>query len=166
MAMTPTWSLRPFAPGDEAAVRHVVREAFGQPDEARLVDQLRAEGDATHEILAWSGETAIGHVLLSRMAAPLNALALAPVSVIPDRQRQGIGQALVRAAIASAQTTPCQAIFVLGDLDYYGRFGFDPALAAGFDSPYAGAHFAALALKPWPTRGGVLGHAPAFGALA
>lgn len=165
MATTGGGSLRAFAPGDEAAAREVVTAAFGQADEADLVDALRADGDVVIELLAFAGAAAVGHVLLSRMTAPLQALALAPVSVIPSHQRQGVGQALVRAAIAAAEAGPWQAIFVLGDLDYYGRFGFEAALAAPFDSHYAGPHFAALALKPWPARCGLLRHAPAFGAL-
>jgi putative acetyltransferase len=165
MATTAGDALRAFAPSDEAAARNVVTAAFGQADEADLVDALRADGDVVIEILAFAGEAAVGHVMLSRMTAPLPALALAPVSVIPAHQRQGVGQALVRAAVAAARAGPWQAIFVLGDLDYYGRFGFDAALAAPFDSPYAGPHFAALALKPWPASHGVLRHAPAFDAL-
>lgn len=166
MATTADVRLRPFVAGDEAAAREVVTAAFGQADEADLVDALRADGDVAYEILAYAGATAVGHVMLSRMSAPLQALALAPVSVIPAHQRQGVGQALVRTAIAAAEAGPWQAIFVLGDLDYYGRFGFEAALAAPFDSPYAGPHFAALALKPWPASHGVLRHAPAFDALA
>ena len=55
---------------------------------------------------------------------------------------------------------------MLGAPAYYTRFGFDPALAAGFASNYASPYFMALALNPpLPQLVGQLNHAPAFAAL-
>lgn len=91
---------------------------------------------------------------------------LAPLAVAPERQRQGIGAALVAAALAAAAGGGWRAVFVLGDPAYYRRFGFDAALAAGFDSPYAGPHLMARPLGgPLPARGGPIRHAPAFAAI-
>lgn len=103
----------------------------------------------------------VGHVLLSRMTAPFPALALAPVSVTPLHQNRGVGAALVRAALARAAAGEWRGVFVLGDPAYYGRFGFDVALATEFDSPFAGEHFMALG-GALPTRRGHLQHAAAF----
>jgi predicted GNAT family acetyltransferase len=75
------------------------------------------------------------------MQAPFRALALAPVSVAPERQKAGIGSALVRSAVERARQAGWEAVFVLGDPAYYGRFGFDAHRAAGFSTPYAGEHF-------------------------
>jgi putative acetyltransferase len=80
------------------------------------------------------------------MSAPFHALGLAPLSVLPQWQRRGIGSALVKSAVQRARARECRAIFVLGDPDYYGRFGFRTDLAAGFSSPYAGPHFMVLPL--------------------
>ncbi len=94
------------------------------------------------------------------------AVALAPLSVAPARQGQGIGASLVRAAIERARGEGWEAIFVLGDRGYYERFGFDAAAAEGFATPYAGAHFMVLSLTATlPARNGELRHAPAFAAL-
>ena len=88
---------------------------------------------------------------------------LPPVSVIPARQRSGIGSALIKAAIDRARNESWGAIFVLGDRAYYDRFGFDGNAAAGFTSPYAGEHFMMLKLSPvLMAATGALRHAPAF----
>jgi len=158
--------VRDEAPGDHAVVHAVVCAAFDQPDEARLVDRLRDDGDAALALVAEDGGQIVGHVLLSTMTAPFAALALAPVSVSPARQGAGIGSLLIREAIRRAREMGCAAIFVLGDPEYYQRFGFDIEAASGFDSPFAGAHFMALALSPpLPAASGVLVYAPAFAAL-
>ena len=109
----------------------------------------------------------VGHVLLSRLRSPAGALALAPVSVRPDRQGEGIGSALIRAALEQAAAAGCQAVFVLGEPEYYGRFGFLAESAEAFATPYPGPYFMALALEE-----GALGrmektvvYAPAFDAL-
>lgn len=155
--------IRPEAPGDAAAVSALLTRAFGGPAEADLVDRLRADGDAAISLVADRGGVC-GHVLLSPMVAPFPALALAPLAVAPERQRQGIGAALVTAALAAA--AEWRAVFVLGDPAYYGRFGFDAALAAGFDSPYAGPHLMVRPLGgPLPARAGAIRHAPAFAAI-
>ena len=95
------------------------------------------------------GVRTVGHVLLSRMTAPVRALALAPLAVATDWQRRGIGTALVEAALERARAAGSQAVFVLGDPAYYRRFGFRADLAAGFASPYAGPHLMVVA----PRRG-------------
>ena len=101
------------------------------------------------------------------MDAPFPALALAPVSVIPARQRTGIGSALVSTAVNRARSEGWAAIFVLGDPHFYERFGFDSEAAAGFTSPYAGRYFMMLKLSPsLSATTGELRHAPAFAAFA
>ena len=148
---------------DRAAIHAVVAAAFGQVEEADLVDRLRADGDCVFSLVADEEGALLGHVMLSIMRAPFRALALAPVSVKPERQGQGVGSALIRAAIAMARADGWQGIFVLGDERYYERFGFDVAAAKGFASPFAGDHFALLSLHALnePSEGAVT-HAPAF----
>ena len=109
----------------------------------------------------------VGHVMLSRMQAPFKALGLAPVAVHADWRRQGIADRLVRAGLAQAKIDGWEGVFVLGDPAYYTRFGFDLALASGFQSPYAGPHFMALALQDigLPESTGVVSYAPAFAGI-
>jgi len=158
--------VRDESPRDWKAVYQVVSSAFGQLAEAELVEKLREGGDSVVSLVAEEDGQIVGHVLLSRMDAPFRSLALAPVSVIPTKQRRGIGSALVKRAVDSARSKGWDAIFVMGDPNYYERFGFDREAAAGFTSPYAGRHFMVLRLSPsLPATTGELRHAPAFAAL-
>ncbi|MDQ6733011.1 MAG: N-acetyltransferase [Nitrospirota bacterium] len=152
---------------DVTYVAVVIERAFGQADEVRLVEQLRRDGDAAISLVATRGDTVVGHVLLSPMSAPFRALGLAPLSVLPAHQRQGIGAALTKAAVEQAREQGWSAIFVLGDPAYYGRFGFRSDLAADFSSPYAGSHFMVLPLEDaLSATSGKIDYAPAFGGLA
>ena len=151
---------------DLAAISGIVTAAFGRPGEAVLVDRLRRGGDIVLSLVAIDGDKVVGHALLSRMTAPFQALGLGPVAVLPNRQRSGIGSRLIRAVIDRAGQLDWQAIFVLGDPNYYRRFGFDPTLAAGFSCRYAGPHLMVLPLgAALPAATGLIDYAPAFRAL-
>jgi putative acetyltransferase len=134
--------------GDQQAVHQLTEDAFGQPDEARLIGMLRADGDVALSLLAEEGGDLVGHVLFSPMTAPVPVLGLAPLSVASHCRRQGIGGLLVRQGLERARDTGWHAVFVLGDPDYYTRFGFTTEAAEGFANPYAGPHFMALELHP------------------
>jgi len=133
--------IRSYRPDDEAAVRQVVTEAFGDQGDtvAALVDDLRA----THgrgELVTEEGGVVIGHVLLSRSwvdarQALVEVLVLSPLSVLPAHQRSGTGTALVAAALAEARRLGAPAVFLEGSPDYYGARGFEPATARGFGRP-------------------------------
>jgi putative acetyltransferase len=133
-------------PRHREGIRRVIADAFGRPDEARLVDELRTDGDLLLS-LVWEEQAEVcGHAALSRLASPDRALALAPVSVLAARQRQGIGTALIREAAAGAARLGYDVIFVLGNPAYYSRFGFSVEAAARYPCPYAGPHFMVLSL--------------------
>jgi putative acetyltransferase len=95
----------------------------------------------------------------------VNAAALAPVAVRPERQRQGIGTELVRAGIAACRAQGLGAIIVLGHVAYYPRFGFSAELARSLRSPFPGDAFMAMELIPDMLRGrrGAVRYAKAFG---
>lgn len=155
--------LRDGSPADAAAVGEVVAAAFGRSLEADLVKRLHDEGDVAIALVAGDAGRIIGHVLFSRMAAPFPALGLGPVSVIPERQGEGIGSRLIRAGLARAAQGEWKGVFVLGEPAYYRRFGFDAALARGFESPYAGPYLMARGLGgPLPATAGRIDYAPAF----
>jgi putative acetyltransferase len=158
--------IREENPLDRNAIHQVVSSAFGHLAEANLVEKLRESGDSVISLVAEEDGRIAGHALLSRMDAPFPALALAPVSVIPARQRTGIGSSLIRSAVTRARNQGWAAIFVLGDPHYYERFGFDRKAAAAFASPYGGDHFMLLRLSgPLSAASGELRHAPAFADL-
>jgi putative acetyltransferase len=158
--------IRDEKPDDIAAIRQVIEEAFSRRDEADLVDRLRADGDCVISKIAVDGGIIAGHILFSELRAPFRALALAPLAVASDRQRSGIGSQLVRTGLECAAKAGWQAVFVLGEPDYYGLFGFDVAQASGFASLYAGPYFMVLALAgDLPSLEGEIKYPPAFAAL-
>lgn len=141
--------------------------AFARTAEADLADRLRADGDVVISLVAVDDGEIAGHILFSAMTARFRALGLAPVSVAPGRRRSGIGGRLIRAGLERAKRDGWDGVFVLGDPEYYRRFGFDPALARGFSSPYAGPYLMAHALDgDLPATEGGISYAPAFGILA
>lgn len=154
-------------PADIAAIRIVEEVAFGRRDEAQLVDDLRAAGDAVFSLVAVQDEVIAGHAMFSRMAAPFPALALGPVAVLPEYRRKGIVSQLIREGIARSESAGWAGIFVLGDPAFYRRFGFKIRKASGFTSPYAGPHLMALSLggNELPADAGIIEYAPAFAKL-
>jgi putative acetyltransferase len=164
-------NIRPESPGDFAAVRAVLREAFAGDDEADLVDGLRNDGDLLLSMVAEEAGQVVGHVAFSRLwlrddVRRLPGVSLAPLSVVPRHRRHGIGAALVEAGHGRLRHAGESIIFVLGDPAYYGRFGYSIAAARTFDCVYAGPHFQALVLtSPAPTAG-VITYAASFDGLA
>jgi putative acetyltransferase len=160
-------NLRDESPGDHEAIRRLHLTSFPGPGEADLVDQLRKDRDLIISLVAIEGRLLAGHVMLSKMAAPFRALGLGPVAVLPDWRGKGIAAALIQEGIRRATYQGWTGIFVLGDPNYYRRFGFESNHADGFESPYAGPHFMALPLNSdeLPLRFGHIDYAPAFSAL-
>jgi predicted N-acetyltransferase YhbS len=107
--------IRDEQPGEAAAIRALHMRAFGATAEADLVDALRGSGFAELSLVAAEPGAIVGHLLLSRLGAPVRALALAPLSVSPARQGSGLGTALVRRALARAAERGWQAVFVLSN---------------------------------------------------
>ena len=168
-----TARVRPAEPADRAAIRRIHQSAFPSPLEADLVERLERDGDLVVSLVAEQGGEAIGHVALSRMRVtadgqPLRALGLGPVGVEKGMQNIGTGSALIEAAKAIAQATGEDLIFVLGEPEYYGRFGFSAESASPFRSPYSGPYFMSLALRSdfRQPREGQAAYAPAFDSLA
>ena len=166
-------SIRSSTQADCDAIDAVIRAAFagtefGHQGEAELVRAIEADGDVLVSLVAERDGRIAGHVLFSRMdveadGAPLTAAGLAPVSVAPASQRQGIGDALIRAGLVALRGQGVAISFVLGHQAYYPRFGYSPELAARFASPFAGPHFMAMMLgdTAWPECGRA-DYAPAF----
>lgn len=161
--------IRAATPSDYAAIRQVVRHAFKQDDEANLVEQVRADGDALVELVFATDIAIQGHILYSPLAIvrggdTLRAAALAPVSVLPAFQAKGLGGELIRAGNARCKELGCVGVVVLGHAAYYPRFGFSASLAESLEAPFSGPHFMALEFEPGAfTAGGKVQYAKAFG---
>lgn len=145
-------AIRPETPADTAAIRAVLRGAFGRDAEADLVERLRTAGDLVLALIAESeAKGVLGYVAFARLALQAgdlsdHAAGLAPLAVVPEHQRCGIGTALVRQGLAALKKRGERLVFVLGDPAHYTRFGFRREIAASFHAPYAGPHFMALRL--------------------
>jgi putative acetyltransferase len=158
--------IRDEIPGDRQAVHAIHVASFPTPAEADLVDQLRRDGSAVYSLVAEIDGRTVGHVMFSRMQSPPETLGLAPVAVLEDARRHGIAAMLIEQGLTRAKQDRWVGAFVLGDLAYYGRFGFDPALTRGYSSRYAGPHLMGLAFKAGELKSeGVLEYAPALAAL-
>ena len=114
---------------------------------ARMTGAAMESGEAEFALVAEDADGIAGHIILSRMQQPEGTLGLAPVSVRPDNQQQGIGKALILESLAMAKRDGWQAVFLLGDPAYYQRFGFSVENAARFDTPYPKKYFMVLDLS-------------------
>jgi putative acetyltransferase len=136
-------TIRPEGPTDHDAVRALLTRTM-RPNEAERVDLVRAsEGYVPGLALVLERpEGMLGFVLLSWVTLDggprRSVLALAPLCVRPDHQRGGLGSALVRAALSSADALGAPLVRVLGDPAYYRRFGFEPAHRHGVRPPADG----------------------------
>ena len=160
---------------DFAAIHQVHLAAFDRPalggaaaPEAGLVDALREDGDAVPalSLVAEHDGEVIGHVVCSRARIGTRpSLGLGPIGVRPDRQRAGIGSALMHAVIGAADALDEPTIVLLGHPAYYPRFGFEPAVDHGIAPPqdWSREHFLVRRLSTWsPEDRGTFHYAPAF----
>jgi len=123
-------------PEDKAAIRHVNEEAFGQKEEAEIIEKLRNRGVLTLSLVAVQDDRTVGHIAFSPVKveserSSFEAIALAPMAVLPAYQRKGIGSRLVRSGLKECQHLGHEIIVVLGHPNYYPRFGFVPAKPKG-----------------------------------
>ncbi len=157
-------------PEDCAAICLVNKEAFGRPDEADLVDRLRAQGVVLASFVAEAEGLIVGHILFSRMAIETTdksvaAMALAPMAVMPKFQRQGVGTLLMAHGLDWLRAQNEQIVLVLGHPDFYERLGFTTDKARLIESPFNPKSFMALELKPHALEGirGKVHYPEAFG---
>ena len=140
--------IRPEAPGEQDAVLDVVRQAFGAEDVAEgetvaaLVAAMHAEAETlgTVSLVAVADGAVVGHVGLTRgwVDAPDRLVAvpvLSPLSVLPERQGQGIGSALLTAAASYADETGAPLIVLEGAPGLYARHGYVAADSLGLERP-------------------------------
>lgn len=127
-------------PADAPEIREVNRIAFARETEAQLVDSLRENGKLALSVVATLDGKVVGHILFTDMEGTGQRLAaLAPMAVLPVRQRCGIGSAMVREGLAYLREQGYDGVIVLGHPEYYPRFGFRAAAESGirtqFDVP-------------------------------
>lgn len=144
---------------DRDAIYAVNVAAFETDAEAKLVDALREQAKPIVSLVAELEGLVAGHILFSPVLLSgdptLKIMGLAPMAVLPEQQRSGIGSALVRAGLEACKDLGYAAVVVLGHPEYYPRFGFVPSSRYAIDSEYEVPEevFMVLELEPGSLKG-------------
>lgn len=130
-------------PTDLPQVLAVERAAFGGDVEAELVERLLDDPSAQPllSLLAWVEDEAVGHILFTAASIdgpprPVSVAILAPLAVVPDAQRQGVGGRLIEHGLSIMASRGVELVFLAGHPEYYPRHGFVPASPLGFAPPF------------------------------
>lgn len=165
-------TIRPERPEDATAVRRVHEAAFPTTAEADLVDRLRAGGKAAVALVAEDEGQIVGHIVFSPVSfeppAGVVAFGLAPMAVLSGHGKHGVGRRLVQNGLADCHAQGACMVVVLGDPDYYGRFGFERASRHGLRNEYgAEDEFMVFLLdaRAHPAPGTIVKYAPEFSAM-
>lgn len=143
---------------DYFAVEQIHKSAFRTDAESKVVNAIRANGNAVISLVAVKGDKVAGHILFSPVSThpptPEKGLGLAPVAVMPEFHSQGIGSALIRAGLEECRTLGYDYAVVLGGPKYYMRFGFEKASSFGLQNEYGvDDEFMAITFKALPAGG-------------
>lgn len=168
--------LRPELSNDFGDITLLHNKVFGQAAEGRLVEVLRRNPHFIKglSLVAVLNGKLVGHilffpVLIKGEGTVFRSLALAPMSVLPEYQRKGIGSAMVNLGIEEARADGFDSVIVLGHRDYYPRFGCLPASRFGITPPFdvPDEVFFAMELHPGGLQGvkGVVEYPPEFAVL-
>ncbi len=164
-------------PDDVETVRSVVAAAFARPEapdqvpvEVGLLDRLRADEGwlPSLSLVAVWGEDVVGHVVCSRGSVDgTPALGLGPLAVRPDRQRRGVGAALMHAVLGAADALGEPLVALLGEPAYYDRYGFRAATeyAIAPPDPRWGRYFQVRTLSAYRPLPGTFTYAEPFDRL-
>lgn len=135
-------NIRTESPEDYPHVYNLNTKAFGRGQEAQLVDRLRTTDSFVQELslVATSEDRVVGYILFTKIniingEGKHRSLALAPMSVDPDFQKQGIGIKLVKHGLQRAKELGYTSVLVLGHEQFYPRFGFEPTIKWDIKAP-------------------------------
>jgi putative acetyltransferase len=165
-------TIREEQSGDATQIRIVIQQAFGQTEEADIVDKLRKACTHRISLVAVSRGPMVGHILFTPVTIQakekiIEGMGLAPMAVLPEFQRQGIGSKLVNVGLDIIKKNKHPFVIVLGHPTYYPRFGFVPASRYGIKSEYENVPdeaFMVLVLDPQALKGvsGIAKYRPEF----
>ena len=133
--------VRPERTDDHSQIAELVGAAFGSPVEPRLVEALRASDGYLPELALVADDGVVGgHVMftVTELEDGTAILMLSPLAVLPPRQRQGVGSALVHEGLLRAAARDEPLVIVEGDPRYYSRFGFTRASELRLEPPNEG----------------------------
>jgi putative acetyltransferase len=157
--------IRAETSGDAQVIEAVTTSAFLNAlhtghTEQHIVAALRRAGMLSVSLVAEDDGSVLGHVAISPVSISDGAVGwfgMGPVSVLPQHQRRGIGSQLVREALRLLRSRSASGCVVLGEPQYYRRFGFqtDPDLVLPGVPPH---YFQALSFDSSKPRGTVTYH--------
>ena len=140
--------IRQTTESDFEEVFSLIQSAFGNKKESDLVRRLISDNDVLINLVAESSSVILGNIVVStiNMEPDLGLFCggIAPLSVLPDQQSSGIGSKLMKAVIKESKKMEIDALFLLGDPDYYNRFGFT---VSKIKNDYSVEHFQELELN-------------------
>ena len=152
--------IRNEIPEDGDAVWNVNMHAFGQSTEGNFVDAIRLSCPEAISFVAVEGDCVVGHILFTPVTIDGSSIAggmgLAPMSVLPEKQRLGIGSDLVYTLLDQLRKAGRPFVVVFGHPGYYLRFGYKPASQYGMSSQWTGVPdemFMILVLKEEVLKG-------------
>jgi len=135
-------NIRLEKPADIPLIYSVLERTFKREAEARLAVKLRQACDDCLSLVAEDSGVIVGHIMFSPVliqnGKTVRGMGLAPMAVLPTRQRQGIGTLLIKAGLKTLHENSCPFVIVLGHPDYYPRFGFKPASSFHIKSQWQG----------------------------
>lgn len=144
--------IRSEKPEDIDSIREVNTSAFKQPNEADLVDKLRKNCNNFISLVAEVDDQIVGHILFTPVTIEtkngvIDGMGLAPMAVLPDFQKKGIGARLIEKGIEELKKSNCPFVIVLGHPEYYPKFGFKAASRYGIRSTWEVPDEAFMILK-------------------
>jgi putative acetyltransferase len=135
--------IRQETEADFSAIYELIKVAFGQDNEAKLVDALRRGESFIRDlsIVATLDNKVVGHILFTKIKIKdLNkeyeSLGLAPMAVSPRLQKKGIGAQLIKHGLKKAAELGYKSVIVLGHEHFYPKFGFIPADKWNIKAPF------------------------------
>lgn len=138
-----TLIIRSEEPGDHDDITHVNDLAFKQKEEGVLIQKLRADPqfDGRLSLVAVLDGEIVGYILFFPVAIENgdmfhDTISLAPMAVLPAYQRNGIGLELIMRGLAKLGKLGYESVIVLGDPEYYPKFGFQPASKWNIKAPF------------------------------
>jgi len=135
--------IREERPDDIEVIRRLNEKAFVQPAEANIVERLRENCPNLLSLVAIQADQIVGHLLFSTIriegdGKSMQGMGLAPMAVLPEFQRRGIGSLLVQMGLEILENRSCPFVIVLGHPEYYPRFGFERASLYGIRCQWKG----------------------------
>ena len=154
-----TWVVEPELPDDTPHVEALVDEVFGDAMRLRASWHLRqgVPHDPELAFVIREGETIIGTVSVTPvLVGGRKVMMLGPLAVRPERKSAGMGSALMQRVMAAARALPQERtgglVFLVGDYDYYRRFGFERVPERQIELPRQVDYSRVLAVELAPGR--------------